>query len=108
MPLDNTINHAIERILPYVAQSQGFYSGLMMTEEYASLYTCNYQYMLDAIVNKIIYNDIFHGELKSFGDVFPWTGNCFPFAGNIRAYIFMEQEHMGKSVLNFFKNVHLL
>ena len=70
MPLDNTINHAIERILPYVAQSQGFYSGLMMTEEYASLYTCNYQYMLDAIVNKIIYNDIFHGELKSFGDVF--------------------------------------
>lgn len=70
MPLDNTVSHAIERILPYVAQNQGFYSGLMMTGEYASLYTCNYQYMLETIVDKIIYNDIFHGELKSFGDVF--------------------------------------
>lgn len=35
---DGTISHAIERIFPYVAQSQGYYSGWVMTEEYAALY----------------------------------------------------------------------
>lgn len=79
MPLDNSISHAIERILPYVAQSQGFYSGLMMTGEYASLYTCNYQYMLDTIVNKIIYPDLFHGELRCFGDIFSVDGKLLSF-----------------------------
>lgn len=56
MPLDNTISHAIERILPFVVQSQGYNSGLMMTQEYASLYEVNYQYMYDEILNKL--NDV--------------------------------------------------
>ena len=62
MPTDNTISHAIERILPYVAQSEGYYSGIMMTAEYASLYACNYQYMLDTIVDKVILNEYFAGQ----------------------------------------------
>lgn len=51
----NIASHAIERVLPYVAQSQGYYSGIMMTAEYASLYICNYQYMLETLVNKGIH-----------------------------------------------------
>lgn len=37
-PLENdgTLSHAIERILPYVAQDAGFYTGWVMTDEYAS------------------------------------------------------------------------
>ena len=54
MAIDNTINHAIERILPYVAQSQGYYSGIMMTPEYASLYLTNYQYMLEQVIEKTL------------------------------------------------------
>lgn len=38
LPADGTINHAVERIFPYVAQSQGFYAGWCMTEAYGALY----------------------------------------------------------------------
>lgn len=35
MPNDGTISHALERIFPFAAQSEGFYSGWLMTEEFA-------------------------------------------------------------------------
>ncbi len=54
MRTDGTISHAVERVFPYVAQSQGYYSGIMMTEEYASIYSCNYQYMLNGIIKNIL------------------------------------------------------
>ena len=37
LPATGTINHAVERILPYIAQSQGFYTGIIECEEYASM-----------------------------------------------------------------------
>ena len=51
MATDCTISHAIEKIFPYVAQHEGYSSGVMMTDEYASLYTVNCQNMLDTIVS---------------------------------------------------------
>lgn len=36
LPIDGTISHAIEKILGYVAQDAGYYSGTVMTEEYAA------------------------------------------------------------------------
>lgn len=44
--LDGTLNHAIERILMYVAQDAGFYCGIVQTEEFAGLYMTNLQAML--------------------------------------------------------------
>lgn len=52
MPVDFTISHAIERIFLYVAQHEGYYSGVMMTDEYASLYAVNLEYMVDTIIPK--------------------------------------------------------
>ncbi|MEG0189631.1 MAG: rhamnan synthesis F family protein [Lachnospiraceae bacterium] len=37
MNVEGTISHAIERIFPYVAQSEGYYTGIMMNSDYASL-----------------------------------------------------------------------
>ena len=37
MPLNETISHAIERIFPYIAQSQGYYSGICLTDSYAQI-----------------------------------------------------------------------
>jgi len=37
LPLNGTISHAIERIFPYIAQSQGYYSGICLTDSYAQI-----------------------------------------------------------------------
>lgn len=37
LPKDATISHAIERSLAYIAQAQGYYTGTLMTDEYATL-----------------------------------------------------------------------
>ena len=37
MPYDATVSHAIERSFIFLAQDQGFYSGMVMTREYASM-----------------------------------------------------------------------
>lgn len=54
-PMENngTVNHAIERILTYVAQSQGYYSGILMNEEYAVLQSTNTSYLLRMALRKI-------------------------------------------------------
>lgn len=50
LPDDGTLNHALERILPFVAQSQGYLTGWAMTDEYAAVQITNTQYMLDELV----------------------------------------------------------
>lgn len=53
MPEDGTISHAIERILPYVAQGQGYYSGIVMSRQYASLLISNLNYQLWQAVSRL-------------------------------------------------------
>lgn len=53
MPEDGTISHAIERILPYVAQCQGYYSGIVMSRQYASLLISNLNYQLWQAVSRL-------------------------------------------------------
>lgn len=36
LPLDGTINHAVERILPFVAQDAGYDTGVIMSQAYAA------------------------------------------------------------------------
>lgn len=44
-------NEALKRILPYAAQSEGYYSGVVMHTEYASMRLTTQQYMLDGITD---------------------------------------------------------
>lgn len=37
MPIDGTVNHVFERIIPYVAQNQGFYTAIIMTKKFAEV-----------------------------------------------------------------------
>lgn len=53
MPIDGAFNYAIERIMPYVAQSRGFYSGIMMTNTFASTSVSNYLYMFRNITRSV-------------------------------------------------------
>ena len=44
MPVDGCLNHALERCFAYVAQSQGYYTGIAMTPEWASVFVNDYKY----------------------------------------------------------------
>ena len=46
LPLDGVISHALERCYPYVAASRGYYTEIVMTEEYAGSEILNSNYML--------------------------------------------------------------
>ena len=49
MPPDGTVSHAIERIFPFVAQAEGFYTGWMMTAAFAAQEIENWQ-CLSAVI----------------------------------------------------------
>ncbi len=38
LAIDGTFSHALERTVTYVSQSQGYYSGVLFSDEYASIY----------------------------------------------------------------------
>lgn len=45
-PIDGALRHVIERILQFVAQDAGYYTGIVMTPEYASIQTNAYFYLV--------------------------------------------------------------
>ena len=53
MPVDGTISHAIERIFPYVAQSEGYYSAYIMNDKAASDQLCFYKEALNLIMREL-------------------------------------------------------
>lgn len=73
MPADGTLNHAIERIYPYVAQSQGYYSGIVMNTDYASLQNTNLYYYLSGVLSAVRtrqtitdYDSVFQTDVLSY------------------------------------------
>jgi len=64
MPADGTISHALERIYGHVAASQGFYTEIVMTEDYASCELTNYPYMYTELL--MIIRNKFDKKLTSF------------------------------------------
>lgn len=61
MPSDGTISHGLERSFAFIAQSQGFYTGMVMTINNASIEYTNREYLLE----KLHYS--FHQLLPTFG-----------------------------------------
>lgn len=54
LPDDGSFSHALERTFPYVAQSQGYLSGIVMTGEYAQTEITNYRYMMTGTIKSMI------------------------------------------------------
>lgn len=96
---DGTISHAIERILPYVAQDAGFYTGWVMTDEFAERQIeKQYHIIINAYdLLKRLY------RIKSISEV----NECLEYINGLShfcrdfkdIYIFMEQEIMEKIAL---------
>lgn len=63
MAIDGTISHSIERIYPYVAQHNGFYSAYVMTDNYASADLINSHYILNSY-NKVLFDKYLIYEFK--------------------------------------------
>lgn len=53
MAEDNTISHAIERVLPYVAEARHYQTEVIMSDQYASMELSNYHFMLNNLVSHI-------------------------------------------------------
>lgn len=52
-PIDGTIMHAIERIFPFVAQREGYFSATMATDRFSSARTVEMEYMLMGLVKAV-------------------------------------------------------
>ncbi|MBI9100252.1 MAG: hypothetical protein JEY91_17350 [Spirochaetaceae bacterium] len=55
LDFDGTISHGIERIYPFIAQQNGYYSSYVMTDEYASADLTNSYFVLNKI-NRILFD----------------------------------------------------
>lgn len=53
MSVDGTISHILERIVPCIAQSAGYFTGIIMNEDTAKRNIINYQTMLKGITGAI-------------------------------------------------------
>ena len=50
LPVDGELNHAIERILPYVSQQAGYYTGWVMNEREVVIEARNMRYMVEKMI----------------------------------------------------------
>lgn len=64
--MDGTLNHAIERVFSFVAQSQGYATGTIMNEEFSALYLKTYQNLLYSFLMELTNK---HGRL-ALSDVY--------------------------------------
>lgn len=55
LPNDGAFNHALERIIAFVAQDAGFYTGIIINDEYARFDLTNFNSMLRNILNRLKY-----------------------------------------------------
>ncbi len=67
LDMDGTLNHAIERILMFVAQDAGFYSGIIQNQKFVSMYMSNMRRMLDETLKVCHRNILFsnYSEIES-------------------------------------------
>ena len=59
MPTDGTLNHSLERIIPYVAQDAGYYSGIVITQRYLQI-----DWMVQAHMVRVLGSNL--GEIPDF------------------------------------------
>ena len=58
--IDGNIMHAVERIFPFVAQAAGYYTGCVLTDQFAKLEITNLSYMLRDIHQEFFRNYPIH------------------------------------------------
>lgn len=66
LPTDGSISHALERSIPYIAQSQGFYTSEVMPDYLAEEIVADYRFMLDRTVATVDENKAFHVDDATF------------------------------------------
>jgi len=105
MATDGTFSHALERILIYVAQNEGYYSAIIQNQEYASNNLTNMEYLLSKNIKD---------SVKSFGqqgiiDMFSGSNyenriHLLKFVVNNPKVCIYGQGNNGKNVTDFFEN----
>lgn len=60
MPVDNTISHAIERCIPYVAQDAGYSTGVICSSEYAAKQAIFYSECFGEVMSTMLEKNMFY------------------------------------------------
>jgi rhamnosyltransferase len=68
LPLDGTINHALERIFPFAAQQAGFYSATIQNSAYASANLSNYSHIISRCLKPLVETQGFNDITEIFGE----------------------------------------
>ncbi len=68
-PVDGALRHVIERILQFVAQEAGYYTGIVMTPEYAGIQTNAFFHLVQREMRK---NAALEDSLHQVTDPFSW------------------------------------
>lgn len=102
MPLDGTISHAIERIIPYIVQDAGYLSKTVMTIEFSSImmsFAHYYAYLSASILN--YYMCIWGAKIGKLEEYKGFIDDCLTlFKRYSKVYLF-GAGHGGVECLNF-------
>ena len=66
MPGDGTISHALERVYGYVAASRGYYTEIVMTDDYARSDLLNFNHMFHQTVENMDENNLISKKTRTF------------------------------------------
>lgn len=83
--------------VPYWAKDRGYYSGQIMTEEYASLYITNYQYMLHGIIKNVLLGQ----GVEEFRSLFKINEKVLQFARNFKKIYIYGAGEGGYHCINY-------
>lgn len=113
--LENKHNEILKRILPYIAQSEGYYSGIVMHTQYASVRLTEQEFMLQEIVRTTtgqfkIFSDCFNGymrQLRAYGADPAQTKVDLSAIGLRTLLLIIMDKYVPKKIIKVFLNIFL-
>lgn len=102
--IDGTLLHAIERVYPFIAQAEGYYSGWVMSDKLARIEITNLNHMLRKINTAVFENGRY--RYRNHGEIVDGIRSSIGRQRSIKYYIKSKlREHLPPRVVNQLKAI---